>query len=181
MTTFPVTGASCHITFNCMKSLVYMFFCVKVILIMEHYIELLAIFIWKFAIFWSWQLALWNLGQLAPASFFYLLWMKIYLKDIMKELFIWFKERIYLSSYFLFLDAIFEKMLILIQICENWLLKIALYRGEIFHTNRVIFNIVLYSFWYTEKRFGFKKINRTFDFKKLNQLNIYLRYEKFIW
>ena len=39
---------------------------------MEHYIKLLTIFIWKFAIFWSWQLDLWNLGQLAPASFFYL-------------------------------------------------------------------------------------------------------------
>ena len=46
--------------------------CLKVILTMEHYIKLLKIFIWKFAIFWSWQLALWNLGQPAPASFFYL-------------------------------------------------------------------------------------------------------------
>ena len=36
------------------------------------YIKLLIIFIWKFAIFLSWKLALWNLGQLAPASLFYL-------------------------------------------------------------------------------------------------------------
>ena len=49
----------------------YVFLCLNVILTMEHYIKLLTIFIWKFAIFWSWQLALWNLGQLAPASFFY--------------------------------------------------------------------------------------------------------------
>ena len=48
----------------------HVFLCLKVILTMEHYIKLLAIFIWKFAIFWSWQLALYNLGQLAPASFF---------------------------------------------------------------------------------------------------------------
>ena len=50
----------------------HVFFCLKVILLMEHHIKLLIIFIWKFAIFWSWQLALLNLGQLAPASFFYL-------------------------------------------------------------------------------------------------------------
>ena len=39
------------------------------------YIKLLTIFIWKFAIFWSWQLALWNLGQLAPVypMFWYIL------------------------------------------------------------------------------------------------------------
>ena len=48
------------------------FLCLKVILTMEHDIKLLTIFIRKFAIFWSWQLTLWNLGQLAPASFFYL-------------------------------------------------------------------------------------------------------------
>ena len=35
----------------------------KVILTMEHYIKLLTIFIWKFAIFWSWQHALGNLAQ----------------------------------------------------------------------------------------------------------------------
>ena len=40
------------------------FLCLKVILTMEYYMKLLIIFIWKFAIFWSWQLALWNLGQL---------------------------------------------------------------------------------------------------------------------
>ena len=45
---------------------------IKVILTMEHYIKLLTIYIWKLAIFWSWQSALWNLGQLAPAAFFYL-------------------------------------------------------------------------------------------------------------
>ena len=50
----------------------HVFLCPKVILTMEHSIKLLTIFIWKFAIFWSWQLALWNMGQLAPASFFYL-------------------------------------------------------------------------------------------------------------
>ena len=127
MTTFPVTGASCHTTFNCMKSdiklnwtkiLAYssalqckevqysiekfhwlkkwrktenfsfnlntrellesvnlflqVFLCLNVILTMEHYIRLLTIFIWKFAIFWTWQFVLWNLGQLAPALFFYL-------------------------------------------------------------------------------------------------------------
>ena len=44
----------------------------KVISTMEHYIKLLTIFIYKFSIFWIWQRALWNLGQLAPASFFYL-------------------------------------------------------------------------------------------------------------
>ena len=31
------------------------FLCLKVILTMEHYVRLLTIFIWKFAIFWSWQ------------------------------------------------------------------------------------------------------------------------------
>ena len=50
----------------------HVFLCLKVISTMEHYIKLLTIFIWKFAIFWSLQLALWNLGQLAPASFFLL-------------------------------------------------------------------------------------------------------------
>ena len=50
----------------------HVFLCLKVILTLKHYMKLLTIFIWKFAIFWSWQLALWNLGQLAPASFFYL-------------------------------------------------------------------------------------------------------------
>ena len=50
----------------------HVFLCLEVILTIEHYIKLLTIFIWKFAIFWSWQLALWNLGQLAPSSFFYL-------------------------------------------------------------------------------------------------------------
>ena len=35
-------------------------------------LKLLTILIWEFAIFWSWQLTLWNLGQLAPVSFFYL-------------------------------------------------------------------------------------------------------------
>ena len=48
----------------------HVFLCLKVILTMELYIKLLTIFIWKFAIFWSWQLAPWNLGQFAPASFF---------------------------------------------------------------------------------------------------------------
>ena len=48
----------------------HVFLCLKVILTIEHYIKLLTIFIWKFAIFWSWQLTLWNLGQLAPALFF---------------------------------------------------------------------------------------------------------------
>ena len=125
MTTFSITGASCHIIvwkviskLNWIKILVYssalqwkkvqssvakfhwskklrktenysfnlnirvplesansflhVFLCAKVILTIEHYIKLLRIFIRKFAIFWSWQLALWNLGQLAPASFFYL-------------------------------------------------------------------------------------------------------------
>ena len=48
----------------------HVFLCLKVLLTLEHYIKLLAIFIWKFAIIWSWQLALWNLWQLAPASFF---------------------------------------------------------------------------------------------------------------
>ena len=123
MTTFPVTGASCHTTFKCMKSciqtqfninisllqckkvqssiekfhwskklrkterfsfnlnirvplesvnlLLHFFLCLKVILTMKDYIKLLTIFIWKFKIFGNWQLALWNLGQLAPASFFY--------------------------------------------------------------------------------------------------------------
>ena len=50
----------------------HVFLWLKIILTMEHYLTLLTIFIWKFAIFWSWQLALWNLGQFAPASFFYL-------------------------------------------------------------------------------------------------------------
>ena len=50
----------------------HVFLCLKVILTMEHYIKLLTIFIWKFAIFRNWQLAVWNLGQLAPASFFHL-------------------------------------------------------------------------------------------------------------
>ena len=50
----------------------HVFLCLKVILIMEHYMKLLTIFRWKFAMIWSWQLALWNLGNLAPASFFYL-------------------------------------------------------------------------------------------------------------
>ena len=45
----------------------HVFLCLKVSLTTEHYIKLLKIFIWKFAIFWSWQLVLWNLGQLAPA------------------------------------------------------------------------------------------------------------------
>ena len=113
MTTFLITGASCHTTFNCMKSdiqtqsnknisllsamqckkvqssiekfhwskklrktenfsfnlnirvplesvnlFLHVFLCLKVILTIEHYIKLLTIFIWKFAIFWSWQLAL---------------------------------------------------------------------------------------------------------------------------
>ena len=49
----------------------YFFLCLKVILTMEHYIKVLSIsFIWKFSLFWSWQIALWNLGQPAPASFF---------------------------------------------------------------------------------------------------------------
>ena len=122
--TFPLTVASCHTTFNCLKSdnqtqlhknisllrcnvrkvqsciqkfhwskklrktenfslnrnirvplgsqnlFPQVFLCLEVILTMEHYIKLLTIFIWKFAIFWSWQLAVWNLGQLAPVSFF---------------------------------------------------------------------------------------------------------------
>ena len=50
----------------------HVFLGLKIILTMEHYTKLLTIFIWKFAIFWSSQLALWNLGQLAPASFFLL-------------------------------------------------------------------------------------------------------------
>ena len=50
----------------------HVFSCLKVILTMEHCMKLLTIFIWKFTIFWSWQLALWNVGQLAPASFFLL-------------------------------------------------------------------------------------------------------------
>ena len=41
----------------------HVFLCLKVIFAMEHYIKLLTIFIWKFAIFWSWQLVLWNLGR----------------------------------------------------------------------------------------------------------------------
>ena len=49
------------------NSFLHIFLCLNVILTMKHYIKLLTIFIWKFAIFWSWQLALWNLGQLAPA------------------------------------------------------------------------------------------------------------------
>ena len=50
----------------------HVFLCLNVILTMEHYTKLLTIFTLNFAIFWSWQLALWNLGQRAPASFFYL-------------------------------------------------------------------------------------------------------------
>ena len=50
----------------------HVFLCLKLILRMKHYMKLLTIFIWKFAIFLSWQLALLNLGQLAPASFLYL-------------------------------------------------------------------------------------------------------------
>ena len=50
----------------------HVFLHLKVILTMEYSIKLQTIFIWQFAIFWSWQLALWNLGQPAPASFFYL-------------------------------------------------------------------------------------------------------------
>ena len=50
----------------------HVFLCLKVILTMEHYMKLLTIFIRKSAIFWSWKLALWSLGQLAPASFFLL-------------------------------------------------------------------------------------------------------------
>ena len=50
----------------------HVFLYLKVILTMEHYIKLLTTFIWKFAIFSSWELGLWNLEQLAPASFFYL-------------------------------------------------------------------------------------------------------------
>ena len=46
------------------------FLCLKVILTILHYIKVLIIFIWKFSIYRSWQPALWNLGQLAPASFF---------------------------------------------------------------------------------------------------------------
>ena len=44
----------------------------KFILTMVHYIKSLKIFIRKFVIFWSWQLALWNLWQLAPVSFLHL-------------------------------------------------------------------------------------------------------------
>ena len=51
---------------------VHVFLCLKVVLTIEHYITLLTILIWIFSIFWGWQLALWKLGQLAPASFFYL-------------------------------------------------------------------------------------------------------------
>ena len=50
----------------------HVFLCLKVILTKENYMKLLTIFIWKFAIFWNWQLAVWKLGQLAPALFFYL-------------------------------------------------------------------------------------------------------------
>ena len=56
----------------------HVFSCLKFTLTMEHYIKLLIIVIWRFAIFcscdilfWGWQLAPWNLGQLAPASFFF--------------------------------------------------------------------------------------------------------------
>ena len=48
------------------------FLCLKVILTMKHYIKWFTIFIWIFAIFWCWKLALWNLGQLAPAWIFLL-------------------------------------------------------------------------------------------------------------
>ena len=40
------------------KLFLHVFLYLKVILTMEHYIKLLTIFIWKFAIFWSWELAL---------------------------------------------------------------------------------------------------------------------------
>ena len=50
----------------------HVFLHLKVYLRMEHYIKSLIIFIWNFAIFWSWQLALYNLGQFAPTWFFYL-------------------------------------------------------------------------------------------------------------
>ena len=60
------------VRFESVNLFLYVFLCLKVNLTMEQYVKLLAIFIWKFAIFWTWQLALWNLGQLAPAPFFYL-------------------------------------------------------------------------------------------------------------
>ena len=50
----------------------HVFLCLKVILTMEHYIKLLKNFIWKFAIFWTWKLAVHDLRQLAPVSIFYL-------------------------------------------------------------------------------------------------------------
>ena len=43
----------------------------KVILTMEHYIKLLTIFIWKFAIFWSWKLALSSTWPVLPSSKFF--------------------------------------------------------------------------------------------------------------
>ena len=61
-----------RVPFESVNLFLHVFLCLKVISTMEHYIKLLTIFIWKFAIFWSRQLALWNLGQLAPASFFLL-------------------------------------------------------------------------------------------------------------
>ena len=61
-----------RVALESVKLFLHVFLCLKVILTMEHYLKLLTIFIWKFAIFWSWKLALSNLGQLAPASFFYL-------------------------------------------------------------------------------------------------------------
>ena len=48
----------------------HVFLCLMVILTIKQHINSLTIVIWKFAIFWSWQLALWILRQLAPASFF---------------------------------------------------------------------------------------------------------------
>ena len=61
-----------RVPFESVNLFLHVFLCLKVILTIEHYIKLLKISIWKLAIFWSWQLALWYLGQLAPASFFYL-------------------------------------------------------------------------------------------------------------
>ena len=60
-----------RVPFESVKLFLHVFLCLKVILTMEHYMKLLTMFIWKFAIFWSWRLALWNLGQLTTASFFF--------------------------------------------------------------------------------------------------------------
>ena len=59
-----------RVTLESVNLFLHVFSCRKVILTMQHHLKLLTIIIWKFAMFWSWQLALCNLGQLAPAAFF---------------------------------------------------------------------------------------------------------------